>query len=207
MQPLSILDKLRSRNITRWHTVLTSMNQSVAEHSHCMGIIAEALLDELFVDVHNKPTIEDKYWVLKYSQQHDLAELYSCDLSSIYKSLLNKLIPDFKRVTDAIETALLPELEKTKGYICLQPELELILKAADLLEALNFFKYGKGLDVEHNNIVEQKIMEALIAIENDGQKRFPKLNWHCIKYIQHEILNGKSAINNFEKVQLFDPAL
>lgn len=59
MQPLSISDKLRSRNIKRWHTVLTTTQQSVASHSHCMSIIAEQLLENITHKTTENVSIED----------------------------------------------------------------------------------------------------------------------------------------------------
>tara|TARA_B100002049_G_C15990866_1_gene337221 strand:+ start:365 stop:535 length:171 start_codon:yes stop_codon:yes gene_type:complete len=54
---LTTADRLRSQTIQRWHTVQVSMQQSVAAHSHSVGIIAEALAELVGL----KMTFEDKY--------------------------------------------------------------------------------------------------------------------------------------------------
>ena len=66
---MTINDKLRSRNIERWHTVATSIKQNIAEHSHCMGIIAEYLLEAIFASTERQPSITERYIILKYAQQ------------------------------------------------------------------------------------------------------------------------------------------
>ncbi|MFT7007077.1 MAG: hypothetical protein ACJAXJ_001590 [Colwellia sp.] len=68
----TVRDRIRSRNVKRWHTCDTVKEQTVADHSHGVGIIAEEMLERLFSNSDTKPTMENRYFVLKYSQVRGL---------------------------------------------------------------------------------------------------------------------------------------
>jgi len=200
--PLGNKDRLRSRNISRWHTVDTSKRQSVAEHSFCMQIIAESLLDGLYKGTDYSPSSLEKYWSLKYAQIHDLDEIIVGDLSSVIKQLLKLLSVDFEKIMDKIQLQLIPEMIEVKDLFMNKPYFAMIMKAADLLEALDFFKYGKGLDTEHNELIERKILDGLKEIAKQGKQKFPQFNWDTIEETREDIFHGDSAILNFEKIDL-----
>lgn len=204
IKALSNKDRLRSRNVTRWHTVDTSRRQTVAEHSHCMSIIAESLLKGLYKNTNKSPSLEEKYWALKYSQAHDLAEIITGDISSVFKKMLKNTSVDFDAINDGFECQLVPEMAEVKEFIKRYPYFELMLKAADILEGLDFFKYGKGLDTEHNEIIERKMLDALKTIAEHGTALHPEFNWNAIEETRVDIFFGESAILNFETVNLVD---
>ncbi|PCI58882.1 MAG: hypothetical protein COB35_12760 [Gammaproteobacteria bacterium] len=119
--------------------------------------------------------------------------------------LLKELIPDFEQVSENIEYELIPELKTIAHYFEKKPYLKLICKAADLLEALSYFQFAKGQDTQHNEVITYKLNEALELISKTGQKQANHLNWNEISKIKEDIINGNSAIINFENIKLFSP--
>lgn len=197
---LSIRDKLRSRNIDRWHTVDTAKTQSVASHSHNGGIIAEQLLEMIFSDIDFSPSIEDRYYVLKYFQVHDLPELITGDLSSPFKSWLFKIHPEVKITWNKVEESLVPELQLISEIFNAKPYLKAVCKAADVLEAYHFIHLSMGLDEQHNEVVIAKIDKALDGMVTEYSLSQPDLNWGAISAIKHEMLHGDSVVINFENL-------
>lgn len=196
---LTLRDRLRSRSVKRWHTVSTSISQSVADHSHNMGIIAEQLLYEVCSPI-GEPSIEHQYWVLKYCQIHDLPELITGDLSSVFKSWLKESIPDFSNVWDSLERELIPELEDVDEVFFNFPYLKYVCKAADVLEAYNFIMLSKGLDEQHNQVIIDKLENMLQAMVAKFKLKQPLYNWERIFKVKTEMLEGNSVVINLEDV-------
>lgn len=198
---LTLRDKLRSRNTVRWHTVLTSIKQNVSEHSHCMAIIAERLL-ELIYPKGTKPSIDERYWVLKYSIEHDLPEILTGDMPAVIKLYFKRVLPEFGDVLKALEYRAVPELaaldKQAKAYI----HLPFVCKAADLIEAYSYFLFAQGLDKQHNDVVIGKLHQALNELVDTAQRICPDLQWDAVYTLLNEVEHGSSAVLNFET--LFD---
>jgi 5'-deoxynucleotidase YfbR-like HD superfamily hydrolase len=195
---LSLRDRLRSRNVTRWHTVLTTYKQNIAEHSHCVGIIAEYILDELFKSKAIKADMTDRYALLKYAQVHDLPEVVTGDMSSVFKRFLAKKLPGFTTLMDEMECELVPELRDLQAVFDERPYLKVILKAADLLEAYSYFLVAKGLDEQHNTVVFEKLSCFVEECVTKGMECSPELDWPYLQIVQEEIRSGDSTVIDFE---------
>jgi 5'-deoxynucleotidase len=195
---LTIKDKMRSRNQSRWHTVSTAQQQNVAEHSHCGGILAEDLLIKLYLGAGGTASIEEKYHVLKYFQMHDLPELITGDWPTPIKRYLEKVLPNFKAVMHKIELQICPELAEYEVLFNDKPYLKHICKAADMLEALSFFLYAQGLDKQHNEVVFDKLRTGLTDLIATAQAQCPHFDWSVIASLAHELEFGESSVINFE---------
>lgn len=195
----TVRDRIRSRNVKRWHTCDTVKEQTVADHSHGVGIIAEELLERLFINHENEPTVEDRYYVLKYAQVHDLPEVLCGDLSSVFKSWLCKTSVDFADILHMVEIKLVPELSPIYNYFKTKPHLTTVCKVADILESYNFITLSMGLDKQHNDHIIEKHKTALAMLEETNAKAYPELNWKAISELTHEILHGRSVLIDFEK--------
>lgn len=196
---LTIRDRLRSRNVKRWHTCDTVKEQTVADHSHGVGILAEEMLERLFINSENNPTIEDRYYVLKYSQVHDLPEIICGDLSSVFKRWLSQTSIDFDGILNFVEAKLVPELNILKEVFAAKPYLATVCKIADILEGYSFITLSMGLDAQHNKHIIEKLDDALANIEEVNTKAHPELNWHAIAELKYDIIQGKSVLIDFEK--------
>lgn len=195
----TVRDRIRSRNVKRWHTCDTVKEQTVADHSHGVGIIAEEMLERLFSNSDTNPTIEDRYFVLKYSQVHDLPEIVCGDLSSVFKKWLSKKSTDFDEILNMVEAKLVPELNMIKTAFASKPYLATVCKIADILEGYSFITLSMGLDEQHNAHIIEKMDDALVQIETDNAKAYPLFNWAAISELKHDILHGRSVLIDFEK--------
>jgi 5'-deoxynucleotidase YfbR-like HD superfamily hydrolase len=196
---LTVRDRLRSRNVKRWHTCDTVKEQTVADHSHGVGIIAEDMLERLFANCENNPTITDRYYVLKYAQVHDLPEIVCGDLSSVFKKWLSQESNDFDDILNLVETKLVPELNDIKNVFKEKPYLASVCKIADILEGYSFITLSMGLDAQHNAHIIEKLDGALSIIQDINTKAYPDLNWGAISQLKHDILHGRSVLIDFEK--------
>lgn len=195
---LTLRDRLRSRNVDRWHTVLTNIQQNIAEHSHCMGIIAEHILVEMMQGVGKTATLEDKFIVLKYAQVHDLPEIVTGDPSSVFKRFLRQKLPGFDQLMEELETRLVPELLELDIHFKERPYLPIICKAADLLEAFSYFLVAKGADEQHNEVVLRKLDTYLEGCVEKGNRVAPEFNWDIINRVREDIKSGESTVIDFE---------
>lgn len=139
---MDITKKLRAGHVRRWHIVAVAREQSVAEHMHRVGVIAEEILCILGrYSWDSNLTIN----VMRWAFIHDRSEVVTGDTPTPAKSAMFKASEvgrDSGVVVDplALITALVdPEAEDLR--ICVeqdQPLAGAIVKLADLIEAMNY---------------------------------------------------------------------
>jgi len=120
---LTLKQILRASHVRRWNIVATSRDQSVAEHSFNVCMIARALCKRLNMD-------DDK--IIKAALEHDLDEVVFGDIPSPMKA---KLMKDGIDVNKYVGNEM-RELDMLQ---------QKVLKTADLLDAYLFLKdHGVG---------------------------------------------------------------
>jgi 5'-deoxynucleotidase YfbR-like HD superfamily hydrolase len=198
---LTLRDRLRSRGVDRWHTVMVNIKQNIAEHSHCLGIISEYLLDAICEhDSKITVTMTERYLMLKYAQLHDLPEVLTGDMSSTFKKYLKKNLEGFADLMEKVEYKTLPDLAKIDAQIEQEhPHLKIVLKMADLLEAYSYFLVGRGLDEQHNDEVMSKLNEYLSALIDTGTREYPQYQWDKCWSIKKHLKGGDSMVIDFER--------
>lgn len=147
MTPNSILFALRLTEVKRWGIVATAREQSVAEHSFRVQMLAIAIYD--YMENGTPHNADDRSAIVSYALMHDMHEIMSGDINTLFKRATEAQYPDSYRATigamskrregprdmlnhaDAVERAV-------KGSV-----VEAIVKIADLLEAILFITdYG-----------------------------------------------------------------
>lgn len=201
--PLSLIDRLRARWVVRWHTVQTVQSQTIAEHSHCVGVIGEDLLCRFASKNGITLCYEQRYLILKYAQVHDMPELLTGDPSSPFKHMSKLALPGFGEYMQALEHKLVPELVEIEAASSRFPHLPFIMKAADLLEAISFFRMAQGRDKEHNDVVRMKLDDLLQRTVKAARQALPECNWDFIVDVKDEIQsNAATGTMAFEGVNL-----
>ena len=96
INPLLLSDRLRAKTLDRFHAVDMASPGNVAEHSFGVQVIAEHLLVNIYeaknsplldpIPLGNTattaPSIEERYYLMKYAQVHDLPELVASDVAT-----------------------------------------------------------------------------------------------------------------------------
>lgn len=137
---MNLTEKLRSGHVRRWHIVAVAREQTIADHMHRVGVIAEEILQRLgMFSWDNNLTLN----VMRWAAIHDRHEFLMGDLptptkQAIRVQLANSYGEDvFERAAADID----PEAEELRSCIASDGECPLaghIVKYADLLEAMNY---------------------------------------------------------------------
>lgn len=135
---LKINDILRASDVMRWSTVRTIKQQSVAEHTFNVVMIARAICREykMFDGL-----------VIKMALEHDLGEIMTGDIISPAKMKMKECGFDVKTIDP-------PGLNSNEGDLVLV-EMQ-IVKAADLMESMLFLR---------ENAVGRYAIEEIVVLE------------------------------------------
>lgn len=191
---MNLTEKLRSGHVRRWHIVAVAREQTIADHMHRVGVIAEEILHRLgYFSWDNNLTLN----VMRWAAIHDRHEFLLGDLPTPGKELiriecLRGGVRNVMGLSDPITEAaaqLDPEAEELRQ--CVEPGGECplaghIVKYADLLEAMNYVGiFGCG---EHARQVHIGLKDAAFKA--------------CATIIDHETIADDRAESLFELVQL-----
>lgn len=167
---MDIEKQLRTGHVRRWHIVAVSREQSIAEHMHRVGIIAEQIL-----------RILDRYsWdsnltinVMRWAHIHDRSEVVTGDTPTPAKTAMwqasevgrdsNGVVDPLARITALID----PEAEELRQCVEHdQPLAGAIVKLADLIEAMNYIGiFGCGQHARETwEEIQQKAYRQVVTI-------------------------------------------
>ena len=194
---LTIKDLMRARSILRWSTVNVSIPQNISEHSHCMALLAEDLLER----INPEAPIEHKYYLIKYCNYHDLPELIQGDWPASYKLHLKEMVPGLAEQLEKDELHLVPQLNSVKEFFNKYPYLEKVAKLSDIIEAYSFLSVNGGGDDEHISIVKKKLVESIhshVASAIDAPEKFGSYRWDAATELLSDAVRGPSGLNDFE---------
>lgn len=175
MPNMNLRDVYRSSDVTRWGIVKVARNQSVAEHSFQVAMIASRICD-LMGEHHS---FKDN--VVALALVHDLPEVITGDLASPLKGLLGDEARHRLEEFEASITVLghkVPQRPSKASYV---------VKAADLIEAIAFLDQNAMTD--HGSWVQQKLREDL----DRRAKLYPSTLRDVIKQVLYEILHGEET--------------
>ena len=151
--PLLLPDRLRAKTLNRFHIVDMSNPGNVAEHSFGVQVIAEHLLVNIyqqkgtpFIDPippaeigGSRPSLEERYFLMKYAQVHDLPELLSSDIATTTKEYIRE---------NQVPVSVLMTLIKTQLGGTLQDEAYTTISAV-LTENMSDFDSIMDLSLIH----------------------------------------------------------
>lgn len=131
-----VFHRLRMSEINRWQIVDCIRNQSVAEHSYRVWVLALDLYDFLMGDVsHNS---FDREATARWAMNHDLDEVFTGDIPSNIKPILNKISPGATvRLKEEVLQNTIPDAcAEIRGVHDSVPYH--IVKIVDIVEAILF---------------------------------------------------------------------
>ena len=191
---LTLADLARSGHVTRWHSVRTSRDQTLAEHHYMVTRISNRLAKDIL-----GPDLDDSglLQIMEYASLHDTPELLMGDLPSPLKRHI-ELISGANNPIEAIEREIAPWLTEMKESTRkTHPEYLLIVKLADIMDALVFIT-DEGIGAHAKKVI--RILEGMLDAKlKQGEKNFPKYRWKYTLEILSELLqNGEKAKLAFE---------
>ena len=144
---LKIQDILRAQDIKRWTIVRTVRNQSVAEHTFNVVMIARAIAALAKID-------DDE--IIKFALEHDLDEILTGDIPSPTKKRARSIGVDLNK------------LESKGKHAMPGPEVRAVVKAADMIENLWFLvENGVGRHAHEESVLLNDIVDDYLLELND----------------------------------------
>ncbi|MEN8199178.1 MAG: YfbR-like 5'-deoxynucleotidase [Thermodesulfobacteriota bacterium] len=191
---LSLADLARSGHVTRWHSVRTSRDQTLAEHHYMVTRISNRLAKDIL-----GPDLDDSglLQIMDYASLHDTPELLMGDLPSPLKRHIEHISGEDDPIR-AIEHEIAPWLTEMREAIRRDhPEYLLIVKLADIMDALIFIS-DEGIGKHAKKVVH--ILEEMFA-KKLGQARedYPQYTWQSTEELLNELMqNGDETKMAFE---------
>lgn len=140
MKPLTLYDFLRVGHVKRWHNVNTAREQTLAEHSYMVTVIAVHLATKIIGD--EQFTADVAFAALF----HDAAEVVLGDSPTPAKRFIREFTKD-PAIFDKMEAALMPRIPYLPDTPDCNPEP--FVKMADKIEAAYFIsENGVGRHAE-----------------------------------------------------------
>lgn len=180
-----VLDMLDLSIIKRWNIVDVHRQQSVAEHSFRVGILADDLYDALMPTEHNS---FDKNAIQLLARVHDMDELYQGDPPSTLKDVMESIRPGISReIRNKILADNLPfVLTKIRGYENTFPYY--VVKIADEMEGYLFCR-RYAVDPDHRQRILDRIKTRVNHLIHEGSQKFPSIRWpHALQWV-HELIS------------------
>jgi 5'-deoxynucleotidase len=156
---LALEQKLRAAHVKRWHIINTYREQTVAEHSFLVSILAIEISRKVgYSNNRGGPFNTEKEWqIMRWAMWHDLPEVITGDPPTPIKATLRQVagFNVYERVAPLISEEYATIKRETYSPV------KDIVKLADLIEARDFLKNeGKGKHAHevvagiHNQILD-----------------------------------------------------
>jgi len=165
---LSIYEQLRACHVKRWHIVQTSREQTLAEHSFAVAVIAGSLAaamrwPELLHD-------SGKLKLLQWSLAHDIIEVRTGDMPTPFKRDLEAVGGKgiVEKAEDRVDSDTMGAYRSVKGT-----DIETIVKLADQIEAI-FFLQDNGVGAHAKQVLDG-LRAHLSQAVNEAERMHPRL--------------------------------
>ena len=147
---MKITESLRLAQVKRYPICYTNRDQSVAEHSFNVMLIAQELVKE-----HDDPDLYLK--VLGYALTHDMDEVETGDIPSPFKRKLREKCPEVIPILDGE-----PKVDDT---------VRQVVKLADYLESIHYIREFGGSRYTANEILADIYAQFSLAMHSSTLPR------------------------------------
>lgn len=180
---LSFRDLARAGHVTRWHSVRVGRPQTLAEHHYLVSMFTNKLAKDILPDI----TDTDRLQMVEYAMWHDLPEIICGDLPSPLKRRIEQLCPDNNPV-EVIEEQVAPWLIALKQRIQVKPEQAIIVKLADIIDAILFIEQ-EGIG-DHAKTVAKYLRQQFEEKVQLAKKDIPNRSWEKAEALLDDLLGG-----------------
>ena len=166
---LTVFEQLRACHVRRWHIVQVAREQTLAEHSFAVAVIAGSLAAAIRWPglQHHSQQLQ----LLQWSLSHDLIEVRTGDMPTPFKRCLEQaggpgIVEKAEDIMDRDHSGAYRSVRGT--------EVEMIVKLADQIEAI-FFLQDNGLG-QHALQVLDGLRHILSEMVTDIERQYPRLD-------------------------------
>ncbi len=191
---LTLADLARSGHITRWHSVRTARDQTLAEHHYMVTRISNRLAKDIFAsDLDDSGLL----MIMEYASLHDTPELLMGDMPSPLKRHIEQISGENNPI-EIIEAEIAPWLADMKDEIrATHPEYLVIVKLADLLDAILFIEY-EGIG-NHAKEVSRGLHKQFYRRIERAEHDYPLYSWDAAVQLLRELQeNDEQGVIAFE---------
>jgi 5'-deoxynucleotidase len=165
---LTTAEQLRACHVRRWHIVQTSREQTLAEHSFAVAVIAGTLAASMRYKGLMHHTLQLK--LLQHALAHDLIEVRTGDMPTPFKRFLEKaggpgIVEKAEDLVDSDHTGAMRTVEGT--------EIETIVKLADMIEAI-YFLQDNGVGAHAKTVLDGLRYNLSVAV-NEAERAWPEM--------------------------------
>lgn len=189
---LTIRDMAKTQFATRWHTVLTLKEQSLASHSFIVTLLSQDMAKLQNPDISAKEQLK----LMDYALRHDSNELISGDQNGSFRAYMRRLNPGVIDEQERALDMLCPDLAKYSEAIE-GTHYKHIVKAADIIDAISFITLT-GADAESQFVIANKLEEYFDINLESAISNYPNMNWGSLSEIKEEYLYGPSGLLEME---------
>lgn len=168
-----LVDLRRLGTTKRWSVVHVTREQTVAEHSYMVAMLALRLAEAL------KLPPETKLKVLTYAMLHDADEAWTGDIASPAKCYMTEEFPSYEWM--GAWSHHLQAGERTRGLV----------KVADLATDVVFLRHFSG--GRHALIVLDQLRESLHICIRNLQYSEPELPWDDFNVVIDDYMGGEET--------------
>lgn len=165
---LTTYEQLRAGHVKRWHIVQIKREQTLAEHSFSVAVIAGSLAAAMrWKGLLHK---ELQLRLLQNALAHDLIEVRTGDMPTPFKRMLEKVggVGIVEKAEDEIDREHTGSIRANGSG-----EIDTIVKLADQIEAI-FFLQDNGYG-QHALEVLDGLRSHLSAMVNEAEERHPEI--------------------------------
>jgi 5'-deoxynucleotidase len=165
---LTTAEQLRACHVRRWHIVQTSREQTLAEHSFAVAVIAGSLAAAMRYKGLMHHSLQLK--LLQHALAHDLIEVRTGDMPTPFKRVLEKAggVGIVEKAEDLVDSDHSGAMRTVEGT-----EIETIVKLADMVEAI-YFLQDNGVGGHAKSVLDGLRMNLSLAV-TDAAKQWPEM--------------------------------
>ena len=166
---LTVYEQLRACHVRRWHIVQTSREQTLAEHSFAVAVIAGSLAAAMRWNGLLQES--GKLKLLQWALAHDIIEVRTGDMPTPFKRDLEAIGGKgiVEKAEDRVDADTMAAYRQVRGS-----DIETIVKLADQIEAI-FFLQDNGVGAHAKQVLDG-LRAILSDMVNEAERQFPKLS-------------------------------
>jgi len=171
---ISLIEKLRTGHVHRWHIVRTAREQTLAEHMYRVYLITDEICRIL--NLH-----EDVWGIcIIWALNHDVPEVLVGDMPTPTKKFLKGAFNHIENSLDKLHKAMYEDLKENN------PVVLDIVKLADLMESIDFLTLEAIGD--HASNVKKSLSSDFFSEVSKCREKYPDHDWNKIVTLLSTIL-------------------